>query len=225
MITKKIIYSLFFLAFFLIMLNGILAYTLQISLCNPPTINESCINYTSISPVTNAPVNGIMYWKDGYLYLTNETPINYTINNNYNVTNITFQITNITTYNLSNGSSLTIIQNITANDSIIQNWVNSKLSNITVYNRSDANTTFAFRTELTDLINTLSSYATKNDLTNFDAKYGYLLAINSSGINGTINLNETGNEEFSLTWKVIVIIDCILTIILIIFIVRSMMSG
>lgn len=222
MITKKIILSLFFFTLFLTILNGVLAYTLQIPLCTP-SINTNCINYTSVSPITNIPLNGIMFWKDGYLYLTNETAINYTvINNNYtyinNGTNITYYITNVTTYsyNLTNGSNLIIIQNITANESIVRDWVNSKF-NTTFYNKSDAEITFAFKTELNELKNTLSSYAVKTDLD----KYGYLLAINASGID-ELNLNE--NDSLSMIWKVIIIINCILIVIIILFIIKSMMS-
>jgi hypothetical protein len=221
MITKKILLGLFFFGLFLLMLNGIFAYTYQIPLCNS-SINDSCLNFTSVGPITDGPINGIIFWKDGYLYLTNETIINHTINY-YNMTNVTYQnITNVTTnyyYNISNGSSLTIIQNVTANDSLIKEWMNSKM-NLSFYNKSDAEITFAFKTELNELKNTLSSYAAKTELD----KYGYLLAINASDvINGTIgNKNDI---NFNLTWEVIIIINCILTVILIIFIIRSMMSG
>jgi hypothetical protein len=227
MITKKTILSIFFFAFLLAILNTIpiSAYTFQIPLCNPPIMNTSCINYTSVSPITNAPVNGIMYSKDGYLYLTNETPVNYTIYNNY--TNITYNVTNVTiySYNISNGSSLTIIQNITANDSIIRDWINSKF-NTTIYNKSEANDTFAFRIELNELRNNLVNYAAKTDLNVLDSKYNYLLAINATGINGTISLNDLNNKDgLSMTWKIIIIINCLLIVILIFVVIKNMMSG
>lgn len=217
MITKKIISSLFFFVLLLTIIIGISAYTFQIPICNS-TINNSCINITSISPITNAP-NGIMFWKDGYLYLTNDTATNYTI---YNITNTNITYQNITYfYNISNGSSLTIIQNITANESIIRDWINSKLNstfyNNSFYNRSDADITFAFKTEFNNLKNSLSTYAMKTDLD----KYGYLLTINASGIDA-INVNENGG--LSTTWIVIIIINCVLTVVLMLFIIKMMMS-
>lgn len=232
MINKKIILSsLFFMFFLVIILNGIMAYTFQIPLCNS-SINSSCINLTSVASITNAPINGIMFWKDGNLYLTNDTSFNYTVYNNtvYNVTNITYQTINATyIYNITNGSNVTIIQNITANDSIIRDWINSKLNNTffngSIYNKSDAEITFALKTELNELKTSIANYATKNEMTSLDSKYAYLLAINGSGLNGSININELSNDNgISTTWMVIIIINCVLTVILIIVMIR-IMSG
>jgi hypothetical protein len=238
MINKKIILGSLLLSLFLILsLNGILAYTYKFQLCNPPTINDSCINYSSVSPVTNAPINGIMYWKDGSLYLTNETPLNYNYTYvTYNVTNVTY-VTN--SYNLTNGTNVTIIQiqNITANDTLVQQWLSSlNISNSSVFNWSNLGiytkneTQAALNAELSSVQTLLANYATKADLdalnNALNAKYGYLLAINSTGINGTINLNEINNGGgFDMTWKVIIIIIGVLVFILIIMFVRSMMSG
>jgi hypothetical protein len=229
MVNKKIILSLFFFGLFLSVLNGIIAYTYQIPLCSS-TINSSCINFTSVGAITNGPINGIMFWKDGYLYLTNDTLTNYTSNTyiTYNITNITY-VTN--SYNLTNGSNITIIQNITANDTLVQQWISSlNLSNnwssLGIYTKNE--TQAALNAELSSVQSLLANYATKADLdalnNALNIKYGYLLAINSTGINGTINLNEINNgTEFSMTWKVIIVINCILIVILIIFIVRNMM--
>jgi hypothetical protein len=226
---KKTILNLFFFVLFLTILNGIglvSAYSFQIPICNPPSINISCIELTSIPSITTAPLNGIMYWKDGYLYLTNETVISYgSINNTYTYNNTIY--TNVSyfySYNLTNGSTLIITQNVTANDSIIRDWVNNKinvtLNNITYYNKNEADAKFVFRTEFDELKNTLSTYST---ISNLDSRYGYLLAINGSGIvNGTINSGNEGN--FSTIWKVIIIILCVLVVILLFAIIRIMTS-
>lgn len=235
MISKKILISLLFFTFFLAMtLNGIVAYTFQIPLCNSSSLDDTCINFTSTSSITNAPINGIMFWRDGYLYLTNDTSINYTVYNNtvYNITNVTYQTINATyIYNISNGSTLTIIQNVTVNESIIKDFINSKLNNSffngSFYNKSETDSIFALKTEINDLKNQFANYASKNDITSLDAKYGYLLAINASGINGSsINLNELSQDNgLSMTWKVIIIINSIFILVLIIVMIKGMMSG
>lgn len=221
MINKKILLSVFFLSLFLATLNGVVAYSFQIPLCNS-TVNVSCINYTSIAPITNAPLNEIIYWRDGYLYLTNDTNIthnNYT--NNITYTNISY----FYIYNATNGSSITVIQNFTANESIVREWLITKLNsmfhNMTVYNRSEADTTFAFRTELDGVRNSLVNYATVNDL---NARYGYLLAINASGINGSINSSDSVNQDIGLVWKIIIIVNCVLIVILLVML-KMVMSG
>lgn len=194
-------------------------------LCNSTT-NSSCINYTSVSPITTAPMNGIIFVRDGYLYLTNDTLINYTT-----INNISYYITNITNityvYNISNGSNLTIIQNITANDSIIRDWVNSKLNssflNSSYYIKNETDIKFVFRTELDELKNTLTTYSTKNDL---NTRYGYLLAINASSVTGSINLDNLNEDNgFTMVWKVILIIDCVLTVLLMIGLLKMSMDN
>jgi hypothetical protein len=242
MITNKIILNIFLLSFFLILSLNVIsiptsAYTFQIPLCNS-TVNTSCINLNTITPVTNAPINGIMYWRDGNLYLTNDTVINYTIINNItnityqnNITNITYQTTNVTTYvyNISNGSSLIVYQNITANDSIIRDWINSKLNSsfsntslLNFYNKTDAEITFALKTELIELRSNLVNYATKADVD----KYGRLLVIDTSGLNETLNLQElVDNNGLSMTWMIIIIVNCVLVVVLMIAVVKLMMNG
>jgi len=224
--TKTILSLFFFFIFSSILLSGISAYTFQLPLCNA-TINTSCINYTSVGAITNAPINGIMFFRDGNLYLTNDTIINYTVTNNITVNNITQNITHIYNYNATNGSSITVVQNITANESIIRDWVAAKLtttfSNITFYNRSDADITFAFKSDVTNLrteiTNMLLNYPSITDMNN---KYGYLLVINTTGVNGTIQLTEDMGDGMSTTWKVIVIINCVLIVLLMIIIIKMM---
>jgi hypothetical protein len=217
MIHKKILLSLFFFASFLIVLNGVMAYSFQFPLCNPPIINNSCINYTAVAAITNAPINSVMYWRDGYLYLTNETAIVY---NTTHITNITY--TNVSYfYNISNGSSVTVIQNITANESIVREWLVAKLNstfyNMTFYNRTEADGLFAFKSEISEVRNRFVGYVTTADL---DTRYGYLLSINSTGINGSVNLSDIADSGFTTTWKVIVIINSIMIVILVIGLVR-----
>lgn len=248
MINKKIIISFLLLSFFLILsLNGILAYTLKFPLCSPPIINNSCINYTIAQAVTNAP-SAIMYFgQDGNLYLTNDTLIQYTVINNItyptyqtiNTTNITY----IYNYNATNGSviNVTIYQNITANETYLRQWLASinfsnassnisSLFNISGYNRAEAEAAFAFKSELTNLQNGVSNtFATKVEMNNLDAKYAALLI----GQNGTVTnftalaekIENNTSGEFSITWEIIIIINSILAVCIILFLVRSMMSG
>lgn len=222
MLTKKTILSIFFLALFLVTLNGVIAYTLQIPLCNATT-NTSCINSTSVAPVINNS-NGI-YFRDGFLYLTNDTNITH------NITYVTYNVTNITvySYNISNGSTLNIYQNVTGNDTIIRDWVNAKLNatlfNMSFYNKTDADINFAFKTELaalrTEITNALTAYSTKVDL---DTRYGPLLTLNSSALNQTA-IDDLNEDKFTLTWKIVLIIDCVLTVLLLIGLMRLTMSG
>lgn len=241
MINKKIIVSLLLLSFLLIFsLNGILAYSYKLQICNPPILNTSCIDSTSVLPITNAPSAIMFIGPDGNLYITNDTPIQYG-NNITNVTNI--YVTNVTytnvtySYNLSNGTNITIIQNITANDTLVQQWLSSlnlsslnssvfNWSSLGIYTKNDTDN--ALNTELTSVQNLLTNYASKNDLTTLDSKYKYLLAISPSGINGSVDLTGlvNGNSgDFSMTWKVIIIIDIIITILLMIVLIKGMMGA
>jgi len=217
MITKKIILNLFFFVFILTIINAVSAYSFQVPVCNS-TINDSCINFVSTAPITTAPTNGLVYWKDGYLYFTNETPID-SINNTYIYTYNNTIYTGVS-YNISNGSTITIIQNITANDTIIRNWVYSQL-NSTFYNKSEADIAFVPRTEFNPLRDSLpTTYVTITDL---NSKYSYLLAINGSEIiNGTISSGD--GEKLTITWKIIIIINCVLIVILLIAIIKIMMA-
>lgn len=235
----KVLITCFLLVF---LMTQVSAYTVQIPVCNA-SISTSCVNITYVGAITNAP-RAIMYLgSDGNLYLTNDTTIQYTIVNNYtsptyyNITNITTQnVTNYYSYNLTNGSNLTIIQNFTANDSIIQAWVNNlNLSNVAVltmfnrtyYTKIDSNSIFASKNDLTALQNVLTSYATKGEINNLDIKYTPLLA----GPNGTVanytalvEKIENNSGGFSLTWKIILIINGILTLLLLIMVVKNMMG-
>jgi hypothetical protein len=225
--TKIILSVFFFFIVSLTLLNGISAYTFKIPVCND-TVNTSCINYTAITPITNAPINSVMFFRDGNLYLTNDTTFTYTIVNN--ITNITQNITNIYSYNATNGSDITVVQNITANESIIRDWVVTKLtttfSNMTFYNKSEADNLFAFKTEMnnvkTEITNMLLSYPSITDMNN---KYGYLLVINTSGANGTIQLTEDVGSGMGMTWKVIIIINIVISVLLMIVIVKIMMDN
>lgn len=241
---NKTIFSILLLSFLLLFVTSISAYTIKIPVCtSSSTINDTCLNYSYVGAITNAP-KAIMYLgDDGNLYLTNDTQVQYTIVNNYtnytnvyNVTNVTQLVSNYYSYNLTNGSNITIFQNFTANDSIIRTWISSlnlSIFNNTIYNKSDADSIFAFKGDLVNLQNALANYATKNDISILDSKItqSSLSSLNLSGINGSINLkaiqdhidNSTG--DFSMTWKVIIIINCVLIVILILLIAKNMIAG
>lgn len=247
MINKTII-GILLLSFLLLFVTSISAYTIRIPVCNSnSTINDTCLNYSYVGAVTNAP-KAIMYLgDDGNLYLTNDTQIQYTMYNNYtnytniynvtNVTNIT-HVSNYYVYNFTNGtaSNITIVQNFTANDSIIRAWVSSlnlSIFNSTMYNKSEADSIFAFKGDLSNIQNALANYATKQDILLLDSKIAQSSAsiLNFSGINGSINLkalqehvdNNTG--DFNMTWKVVIVINCILLLLVIAMIAKLMMSG
>jgi hypothetical protein len=221
----------------------VFGYTIKIPVCTS-NLTADCINYTHVSAITNAP-RAIMYLgEDGNLYLTNDTQIQYTIVNNYTTTNYTtvynvtnvsqfYNVTNYYSYNLTNGSNMTIIQNITANDSVIKEYLekfNLSLFNGTIYNKTEADSVFAFKGDLSNIQN---SMATKAELGMIDNKYSPLLALSFAGPNGSlINLtslsqkvDENTDSGFSITWKVIIVINCILLLLIIVMIAKMMMSG
>ena len=247
MINKKIGILLFscMLLSLLLSVNFILGYTIKIPVCNS-TINNSnntnsCINYTTVSAVTNAPPAMIYLGQDGNLYLTNDTSMNFS--NNYNATFITYQVTNITnvtyiySYNATNGSTInvTILQNVTANETYLRQWIASlnisSFFNYTGYNKSDADSIFASKSDLNNIQNSLG-LATKIDLNSFEARLSPLLSLNVINNGTTINLTaladhveNTKGDDFNMFWKVIVIINIVLVVIVMLVLIRNIMSG
>lgn len=223
---KKVINLLFLFLLIITGLTGTLAYTLKFPLCNS-TVNDSCINYTSVSPITNAP-KAIMYWDEsGNLYLTNDTPTVYINNYTYlqyvNLTNITYQVTNITNlyYNASNGSNIILSVNVTANETFVREWLVNLYSNFSnIYNRSEIENRFAFKDDLNGIRNIFNNYTLTVD-TKVDNLYSNISSLNITRMNEFMD----DNGSFSTTWKVIVIINCILMVAIILFLIRNMMEG
>ena len=179
--------------------------------------------------------------QDGNLYLTNDTSMNFS--NNYNATFITYQVTNITnvtyiySYNATNGSTInvTILQNVTANETYLRQWIASlnisSFFNYTGYNKSDADSIFASKSDLNNIQNSLG-LATKIDLNTFEAKLNPLLSLNVINNGTTINLTaladhveNTKGDDFNMFWKVIVIINIVLVVIVMLVLIRNIMSG
>ena len=225
---KKLSLMILVLLVLMIAIAGVTAYSYQIPVCNS-TLNTTCIPITSTA--TNSTQKAVIYYQDGFIYLTNDT----NLYNNY--TNITY--TNITylTYmiNYTNGSSFIFQPNITINDGYVRDlfqqvYSASNFSNF--YNKTTIDSKIASLGSSGDLDfikNSLATYATKNDLALYDIKLNNLNNVNSlnwSLFNLTaINEHIDNGGDFSITWKVIVIIEAIVIILLLLFVVKSMMSG
>ena len=233
--TNKTILGVLAFTFLLLFISGTLGYSIKIPVCNS-TLNDSCITYSNVAAIASAPLASMYLGADGNIYLTNDTLSNYTIYSPvfYNYTNITQNITYYYSYNLTNGSNLTIYQNVTANDTMLRTWIATLnlTFNQSGYNRTEADSLFASKIDLANLQNALVNYASKNDLNTLNAKFSPLLYINFTGTNGSsINLkaiqdhvdNSTG--DFNMTWKVIIIINCFLVVVVILLVARSMMAG
>jgi len=227
MINKKIIINLLLLNFLLILsLNGVLSYTLKFPLCNSSsTINDSCINYITATAITNAPQAIMFLGQDGNIYLTNDTQIAYTIVNN--ITNITNNITNNYYYNATNGSDIIVVHNITANETYLKSWINSlnitSIFNFSGYNKSEIDVLLASKIDTTSLQTALANYATQTQLNNLNI----VLNPNGTPINFTAlqEYYENKDGDFSMTWKIIIIINCFLIVILILLIAKTIMTG
>ena len=226
------------------------AYTIKLPVCNG-TVSTSCINFTDAVGTTNSGTLATIFYQNGNIYVSNDIPPNYTINNyftitnasNYmnvsmNVTNITYQNISYITYqiNLSNGSTYVIQENHTVINYTVSNdyirelfqqvYVASNWSNF--YNKTYIDTNFETIGDINSVKTALSTYATKIDLANFDARITSLNNINGfnwSDFNMT-RINEISDGgTFSMFWKVMIIIEAVVIVLLLAFVVRSMSSG
>lgn len=203
------------------MMGMIGAYSIKINTCNA-TVNISCLNISTVPAITTAQYAYMYLGSDGNIYLTNDTAYVYTNMSYFNVTyfNITYtNYTNITyVYNLTNGSTLQVVQNFTANDSAIEVWLTGTNFRATFYNKTQADNLFALK----------SDYATKAELNVVDAKYAAavltttFITDNGTVINSTYIANHVYNEgDFSIIWKIMIIASLILIILLFFFIMRQ----
>ena len=257
----KKIYALVLISIILlivtILISSTSAYTIKLPLCNGTistfclplcngTISTSCINFNDTIGTTNSGTSAIIFYQNGNIYISNDTPANYTINyynltNIINSTNVTY-VYPITNYyvNLSNGSTYFIQDNKTTinytinytinndyiRDLFQQVYVASNWSNF--YNKTYIDLNFETIGDINSVKTTLSTYVTKTDLAAFDARIASLNNIN--GFNWTdfnmTRMNEISDSgAFSMFWKVIIIIEGIIIVLLLAFVVKSMSSG
>jgi hypothetical protein len=218
MLIKKLGVSVTFLVFALLLINLANAYSVKINVCNS-TLNTSCLEITSVSAITTAPYSYIYLGPDGNIYLTNDTSFNYV-----NATNITYimNYNNVTNfYNMSNGSDLIVVQNFTANDSLIEAWLLQTNLSKYFYNRTFADSIFALK----------GDYATKTELNSIDVKYAAAITTNFITTNGT-TINSTvvadyvinDKDDFTMVWKIILISSFVLTLLLFVMIIRMTVS-
>lgn len=233
------------------------AYTIKLPVCSD-TVTTSCVNLNDATGTVNAGNPAIVFYQSGNLYISNDIPTNYSNVYHYNVTNVTYMnytnmtyitytnLTNITqnnisyiTYhmNYSNGSTFVIQQNTTVINYSINNdyirdlfqqvYIASNFSNF--YNRSYIDANFETLGDINNVKAALSTYATRAELANYDARIAALNNLNSlnwSGFNMT-RLNEIsdGGGDFSMTWKVIIVIEGVVIILLLLLVVKNMMGG
>lgn len=216
------------------------AYTLKIPVCNDGIVNTSCVNINDATGTTNNTNPAILFYQNGNLYLSNDIPASYNMNyynltniSYFNVTNITQQYTNITylTYvmNYSNGSTFVFQPNYSIDNDYIKtlfqqvfqasNWSN-------FYNTSYINANFESISDINNVKSTLGSYATQAQLASFDARLNNINGGNLSGVNMT-KLNDLLNNggDFSMGWKVAIVIIGLLVIVIAIMIFRMGMGG
>lgn len=216
MIPTKIYYSLIFL---LILITSVTAYSYKIPVCNATSYNNSCLNVTSVGAITNAP-NSMIYYQDGNIYLTNDTIPNIHAIYNYtmiNVTNISYN--NITMINFTNISYY--------NGTILNYTYNYSYGSSNTINKSEFDNIYANQSQLTNLINSLpTTYSTKTDLINLEARITNLNSIsNLSSLNMTRINEHLDSGDFSGSWKIAIVIEGILIVLLILFAMRMSMSG
>lgn len=200
MLKKEVLFfSVLLFSIFLVQ-----AYTLKIPLCNS-TINTSCLNYTFSDSIDTTYLVA-MFFKDGYLYISNNSSPNYNITI-INVTNNTYP-TYSYAYTVSSGASMTVYQNITTNDSFVESWLLRNYGNYqnlwnSSYTRNEADLRFVNLSYLTNFV-------TRNEINN-------ITSINLTQLNEHLNKEDTfwSGENFSTAWRIIIIIIGVLELILI----------
>lgn len=215
-------------------------YVYQIPICST-TNTTDCLKANTTTGINGIPA--IIFYQNGYLYVTNETSYNFTSTVYYNVTNITtyINLTNITYQNVSyityminnsNGSSVVYQQNITVDNTYIRRLFNDLYSDTNFsryYNKTEIDNTFATQNQFNTVSNNMINYASKGDLVTLDSKFSNMNNLNN--INWTsfnltqINEHIDNGGDFSMTWKVIVIVEGVIILLLLLFVARSMMNG
>jgi hypothetical protein len=162
--------------------------------------------------ISQGETNARVFYKDGYIHVTNDTPINYTINT---ITNIT----NYYVYNVTNGS-INIIQNLNTTDNYT--YINNAISNIlnsSIYNKSQSDNIFATKNEINEIKNTLGTYAYRTDI---DYLNNTINEVNLSGLNMTELREHLDNPfKFNLIWVILIGINILFTLMLIIITIRN----
>jgi hypothetical protein len=210
------------------------AYSYKIPICTIANSTDCVYTFTTTG-VTGNPA--LVFYQDGHLYVTNESGFNFSENNYYNITNITyinasyFNITNITTYHInnSNGSSFIFQNNITLNKSYVKELFDELYNNTSnFYNKTQSDSLYATQVQFNGLLNNVATLATKGELVNLETRLNVndLNNINWSSFNLTkINEYIDNDGGFNITWKTIIVIEGIIIILLLLFVIKTMMSG
>jgi len=201
----------FFTVFILFLMAGIDSYSYKIAVCNSSS-NNTCFYMNETPYISQGETNARVFYKDGYIHVTNDTPINYTINT---ITNIT----NYYVYNVTNGS-INIIQNLNTTDNYT--YINNAISNIlnsSIYNKSQSDNIFATKNEINEIKNTLGTYAYRTDI---DYLNNTINEVNLSGLNMTELREHLDNPfKFNLIWVILIGINILFTLMLIIITIRN----
>lgn len=196
---------LLILGILLLNLMLIQASILKIPLCNSTNMT-SCVNVVNSSVYEGTPM--VVFFKDGYLFLTNDT---YYANTNITINQTNINYTNITYYVL-NASNVTI----NVNDSYLESWLNKRnwvIWNNNSYSRIELDNLFFKKADINLSFNV--TYPTREELYN-------LTKLNITQLQEHLaNEQSFWSDNFSIGWRIIIIVIGVLVILILFSVIMN----